>query len=78
MTKKKKMPTIDLEALRSKPPKGLVGRVHASVPSGHWVERSEVSGSYKVARHSKSGRFLEGVRNVSKRDQAGLIKLADR
>jgi hypothetical protein len=32
----------------------------------------------RVANSVKSGRFAEGVKVASKRDRAGLIKLADR
>jgi len=78
MSKKKKMPVIDLEALRSKSAKSSVSRVFAYASSVHRVGRSEVSGSYRAAKLSKSGRFSEGVRHVSVRDRAGLIKLADR
>lgn len=33
---------------------------------------------YVVARSTKTGRFAEGVKIVSRRDRDGLIKLADR
>ena len=78
MSKKKKMPTIDIEALQSKSAKGSVGRVFAYASSVHRVGRSEVSGCKKVTKPSKSGRFSEGVRHVSARDRVGLVKLADR
>lgn len=35
-------------------------------------------GAYVMVQNYKSGRFMDGVKIVSKRDRDGLIKLADR
>lgn len=74
---KKYMPDID--PLRPKGSK-LVGRVQASVSSGHWMKlsQSKMHPTKTLERDPKSGRFSEGVQHVSVRDRAGLIKLADR
>jgi len=45
--------------------------------SAHW-EAKRNSGNTKVVREAKSGRFVDGVKMVAKRDREGLIKLADR
>lgn len=55
-----------------------------TAPSGGWVKRdSATTTSVKEigspTRNEKAGAlFLEGVRKISARDSAGLIKLADR
>ena len=43
-------------------------------PSGS----SSLGGPQGISRSTKTGRFIEGVKIVSKRDRDGLIKLADR
>lgn len=55
-----------------------------SAPSGVWVNRDTATAASvkeigSPARNENTGAlFLEGVRKISARDSAGLIKLADR